>query len=170
MSAAVAIAFGLHVPNADWMPVATLVAMKPSLEQSAPVAEQRVAGTIIGAAAAALFLLTITGKTAVEVAIVVLGALAGAIRTVNYAFCTAAVAGAVLIAMDLPHRSNLADEERRSSSPSSAWASPSSSCSSPTGSASTPPKRHHRRPDHPAALRAPQLADGRAACPSPATK
>ena len=113
MSAAVAIAFGLHVPNADWMPVATLVTMKPSPEQSTPVAEQRVAGTIIGAAAAALFLLTITGKTALGVAIVVLGALAGAIRTGNYAFCTAAVAGAVLIAMHLPPPSSLADEERR---------------------------------------------------------
>ena len=42
----VAIAFGLQVPNANWMPIATIVAMKPSLQQSALVAEQRVAGTI----------------------------------------------------------------------------------------------------------------------------
>jgi len=34
LSVAVAIAFGLHLPNADWMPVATLVAMKPSLERT----------------------------------------------------------------------------------------------------------------------------------------
>ena len=44
LSVAIAIAFGLHLPNADWMPVATLVAMKPSLEQSTLVAEQRLPG------------------------------------------------------------------------------------------------------------------------------
>jgi uncharacterized membrane protein YgaE (UPF0421/DUF939 family) len=42
----VAIAFGLQVPNANWMPIATIVAMKPSSQQSALVAKQRVAGTI----------------------------------------------------------------------------------------------------------------------------
>ncbi len=52
LSIAVAIAFGLHLPNAYWMPIATLVAMKPSLQQSALVAEQRLAGAIRGAAAA----------------------------------------------------------------------------------------------------------------------
>jgi uncharacterized membrane protein YgaE (UPF0421/DUF939 family) len=44
---------------------------------------------------------------------VVLGALAGSIRLVNYAFYCAAVAGTALIAMDLPHPSNLTDEGQR---------------------------------------------------------
>ena len=44
----VAIAFGLHLPNADWMPIAGLVAMKPSLGQSTLAAVQRLAGAIIG--------------------------------------------------------------------------------------------------------------------------
>jgi uncharacterized membrane protein YgaE (UPF0421/DUF939 family) len=113
VSAAVAIAFGLHLPNADWMPVATVVAMKPSLQQSTLVAEQRLAGAIIGAAVAALFLLALGSKTGLEVVIVILGALAGSIRAVNYALYCAAVAGAVLSGMDLPHPSNLADEGRR---------------------------------------------------------
>jgi Fusaric acid resistance protein-like len=113
LSAAVAIAFGLHLPNADWMPVATIVALKPSLQQSALVAEQRVAGTIIGAAVAALFLLAVDSKTALIAVMVVLGALAGAIRTVSYTLYCAAVAGFVLIAMDLPHPTNLAAEGRR---------------------------------------------------------
>lgn len=113
LSVAVAIAFGLHLPNADWMPVATLVAMKPSLEQSTLVAEQRLAGAILGAAIAAVFLLAVDNKYALGVVIVILGALAGSIRAVNYALYCAAVAGAVLIAMDLPHPSNLADEGRR---------------------------------------------------------
>jgi hypothetical protein len=37
VSIAVAIALGLHVQNAEWMPVATLVAMRPSLQESALV-------------------------------------------------------------------------------------------------------------------------------------
>jgi hypothetical protein len=110
---AVAIAFGLHVPNADWMPIATFVAVKGSLQQTTLVAEQRVAGAILGAAVAALFLLTVHNKHALEVVIVVLAVVAGSIRTVNYALYCAAIAGLVLIAMDLPHPSNFADEGRR---------------------------------------------------------
>ena len=45
--------------------------------------------------------------------IVVLFALAGSIRTVSYTWYTAAVAGAVLIAADIPHPANLTDEGRR---------------------------------------------------------
>jgi Fusaric acid resistance protein-like len=113
IAVAVAIAFGLHLPNADWMPIAALVAMKPSLEQSTLVAVQRLAGAIIGAAVAALFLLTVDSKTGLEAVMVVLAALAGSIRLVNYALYCAAVAGVALIAMDLPHPSNLADEGQR---------------------------------------------------------
>ena len=114
LAASVAIAFGVHVQDADWMPIATIVATKPSLQQSALIAEQRVAGTILGAAVATLFLLTVHNKYVLEaVVIVVLGALAGAIRAVNYALYVAATAGVVLIAADLPHPSNLVDEERR---------------------------------------------------------
>ena len=65
---AIAIAYGLHLPNADWMPIATLVAIKPSLDQSTLFAEQRLAGAIIGAATAALFLLTMDNKHVLEVA------------------------------------------------------------------------------------------------------
>jgi uncharacterized membrane protein YgaE (UPF0421/DUF939 family) len=110
VSIAVAIPFGLHLTNADWMPIATIVAMKPSLEQSALVAEQRLAGAIIGALVASLFLLTVHNKHVLEATIIVLFALAGAIRTVNYAFYIAAMAGAVLIAIDIPHPTNFSDE------------------------------------------------------------
>jgi Fusaric acid resistance protein-like len=110
---AVAIAFGLHLPNADWMPIAALVAMKSSLAQSTLAAMQRLAGAIIGAAVAALFLLTVDNKIVLEVVIVILGTLAGSIRAVNYALYCAALAGAVLIADDLPHPADLADEGRR---------------------------------------------------------
>jgi uncharacterized membrane protein YccC len=113
LAISVAIAFGLHLPNAYWMPIATLVAMKPSLQQSTLVAEQRLAGAILGAAMAALFLLTVHDKHALEVVIVLLGALAASIRMVNYALYCTAIAGLVLIAMDLPHPSNFADEGRR---------------------------------------------------------
>jgi hypothetical protein len=110
---AVTIAFGLHVPNADWMPIATFVAVKGSLQQTTLVAEQRVAGAILGSAIAALFLLTVHNKHALEVVIVLLAVVAASIRTVNYALYCTAIAGFVLIAMDLPHPSNFADEGRR---------------------------------------------------------
>jgi Fusaric acid resistance protein-like len=113
LSAAVAIAFGLHLPNAYWMPIATLVAMKPNLEESAFVAEQRLAGAIVGAGVASLFLLTVDGKHALEAIIVLLAALGGALRTVNYALYTAAIAALVLIAANLPNPSNLSDEVDR---------------------------------------------------------
>jgi hypothetical protein len=113
VAAATAIAFGLHQPNADWMPVSALAAMKPSLAQSALAAEQRLAGTIVGAAVAAVFLLAVQNKIALALVIVILGTLAAAIRTVNYTWYCAAVAGFVLIGLDLPHPSNLADEGRR---------------------------------------------------------
>jgi len=56
---AVAIAFGLHLPNADWMPVATIVAMKSDLQQTAFVAEQRLAGAVVGACVATVALLAL---------------------------------------------------------------------------------------------------------------
>jgi hypothetical protein len=60
-----------------------------------------------------VFLLAVDTKAALEAVIAVLGAAAGAIRGVSYAWYCAAVAGAVLIGLDLPHPSNLADEGRR---------------------------------------------------------
>jgi Fusaric acid resistance protein-like len=113
VSIAVAIAFGLQLPNAYWMPIAAIIAMKPSLQQSTLVAEQRVAGTIVGAVVAALVLLAVDNRTALEVIVVVLLALAASIRTMSYTWYTAAVAGAVLIAADVSHPSNLTDEGRR---------------------------------------------------------
>jgi uncharacterized membrane protein YccC len=109
----VAIAFGFHLPDADWMPIACLVAMKSSLAQSTLVAMQRLAGAIIGAVVAALFLLTVDTKIVLEVVIVILGTVAGSIRAVNYALYCAALAGAVLIAEDLPNPTNLGHEARR---------------------------------------------------------
>jgi uncharacterized membrane protein YccC len=109
----VAIAFGFHLPDADWMPIACLVAMKSSLAQSSLVALQRLAGAIIGAVVAAVFLLTVDTKIVLEVLTVILGTLAGSIRAVNYALYCAALAGAVLIAEDLPNPTNLGHEARR---------------------------------------------------------
>jgi uncharacterized membrane protein YccC len=110
---AVAIAFGLHLPNADWMPIAALIAMKSSLEQTTLAAMQRLAGAIIGAVVASLFLLTVDNKIVLEVVLVIFGTLAGAIRAVNYAFYCAALAACVLIADDLPNPTNLHTEGRR---------------------------------------------------------
>jgi uncharacterized membrane protein YgaE (UPF0421/DUF939 family) len=84
ITAAVAIAFGLHLPYADWMPVAALAAMQTSLQQSTVIAIQRVAGTVIGAVVAIAFLLSVDSKPALAVIIALLGALAGALRSAGY--------------------------------------------------------------------------------------
>jgi len=114
VSIAVAIPFGLHLPNAYWMPIATIVAMKSSLAESTLVAEQRLIGATIGAAIASLCLLTIHTKYALEAIMVLLGAIGGSIRGVNYALYAAAIAGCVLIASGVSHHpSNLGAEGQR---------------------------------------------------------
>jgi len=113
ISLSVAIAFGLHLPNADWMPIATLVAMKSSLNQATLAAEQRIAGAVIGALLATLFLLTIDNKHVLQVIVVALGAFAASFRAATYAFYCAAMAALVLIADDVTHPTNLSAEGRR---------------------------------------------------------
>jgi uncharacterized membrane protein YgaE (UPF0421/DUF939 family) len=110
---AVAIAFGLHLPNADWMPIAALVAMKSSLGQAALAAEQRLTGALIGALVATLFLLTVDNKHALEAVIVLLTGFAASFRAANYALYCSAMAALVLISEDLSHPTNLAAEGRR---------------------------------------------------------
>ncbi len=143
LAIAVAISFGLKLPVAYWMPIATIIAMKPPAASDL-FAEQRIAGTVVGAAVAALVLLAVDNRTALEVIVVVLVALAASIHGVNYAWYTAALGGAILIAADVPHPSTWPTRDAGSCSRSPAWGSPSSSCSWRTGCKSTPPKRHHR--------------------------
>jgi Fusaric acid resistance protein-like len=113
ISGAVAIAFGLQLTNADWMPLATLIAMKPTLQQSTLRGTQRLVGTALGAAIAAVFLVTVTSIRALEEIIIVLMGVGLSVYAVNYALYTAALTGAVLIALDLPHPSNLTAEGQR---------------------------------------------------------
>ncbi len=113
VTGAAAIAFGLHITNADWMPLATLVAMKPTLQQSTLRGVQRLAGTALGAAIAAVFLVTVTSSHALEEIIIAAMGVGVSILSVNYALYTAALASAALIALDLPHPTDLAAEGRR---------------------------------------------------------
>jgi uncharacterized membrane protein YccC len=48
-----ALAFGLNLSHGDWMPIAAIVAIKASLDQTTIAAAQRLTGALIGAAAAA---------------------------------------------------------------------------------------------------------------------
>lgn len=110
-----ALAFGLNLSHGYWMPVAALVAMKPSLEQTTLVAVQRLAGALIGAAAAVLLLLIPANEHGLrllsithglEVVAIVLIMHAVAIRFWNYALYCGAIAAAVLILLDLPQPSD----------------------------------------------------------------
>ncbi len=118
----VAIAFGLDLPHAVWIPIATMLAMQPRLEQTTLLGSQRVAGALIGAVMAALVLLIPANEhgfrlfvidRGLEVVAIVLVMHAVAIRFWNYAFYCAAIAGAVLILADLAQPSDYAAEGER---------------------------------------------------------
>ena len=113
LAASAAIAYGFNEPNADWMVIATLIAMKPSIEQSRLVGLQRVIGAGMGAVVAIPILLAVHDKDALVVIIILLAAIGASIHGVNYAYYTAAIASAALIAADLPHPTNYAAEGRR---------------------------------------------------------
>jgi uncharacterized membrane protein YccC len=116
-----ALAFGLNLSHGSWMPIAAIVAMKASLDQTTVVATQRLAGALIGAVAAALLLLPASehglrlfavtrGLEVVALVILINGV---AIRFWNYALYCGAIAAGVLILIDLPHPSNYAAEGYR---------------------------------------------------------
>ena len=108
-----AIAFGLHESDASWLPLATLIAMKPDLAQSKLVAVQRLLGAALGALVAIPILITVDNEDALKAIIIVLAALAAALHGVNYLYYCAAVASALLIAVDVPNPTNYASEARR---------------------------------------------------------
>lgn len=118
----VALAFGLNLSHGHWMPIAAMVAMKPSLEQATLIGAQRLAGALIGAAAAALLLLVpasehglrlFTIERGFEVVALVLLMHGAAIRFWNYALYCAVIAAGVLILVDLPQPSDYAAEGYR---------------------------------------------------------
>jgi uncharacterized membrane protein YccC len=122
MAAAVAITYGLNLSHADWLPVAAIIAMKPSLDQSTVVAVQRLAGALIGACAAALLMLIplsvnstnlAATRHALEVVAIFLLMHGAAIIFWNYAVYTATIATAVLVSLDLPHPSSYSANGQR---------------------------------------------------------
>jgi hypothetical protein len=115
IAGAAALAFGLNLPHGAWMPIATMIAMKPDLGQSTLIAAQRIAGAAIGAVAAALLLLIPANESGLrllaivhglEIVAIVLLMHGMATRFWNYALYSAAIAAGVLILLDLPQPSN----------------------------------------------------------------
>jgi len=118
----VALAFGLNLSHGYWLPIAAMAAMQPSLQQTTLIAAQRVAGTILGAVAAALILLIPASEHGLRLFAVTRGLemvalvflMHGmAIRFWNYALYTAAIAAGVLILVDLPQPSDYGAEGYR---------------------------------------------------------
>jgi hypothetical protein len=117
-----ALAFGLNLSHGYWMSIAAIIAMKPGLQQATLVAVQRLAGALIGAAAAVLLLLIPANETGarlfaitlgLEVVALVLLMHGAAIRFWNFALYTGAVAAGVLVLLDLPQPSNYSAEGYR---------------------------------------------------------
>jgi uncharacterized membrane protein YccC len=122
MAGTVALAFGLNLSHGYWMPIAAMVALKPSLEQATLISVQRLAGALIRAAAAALLLLIPANETGsrllaielgLEMVALVLLMHGVAIRFWNYALYTGVIAAGVLILVDLPQPSNYSAEGYR---------------------------------------------------------
>jgi uncharacterized membrane protein YccC len=118
----VALAFGLNLSHGYWMPIAAIVAMKASLDQTTVVAVQRLAGALFGAVAAALVLLIPTSEHGLRLVTVTIGLQVVAfvimvngvgIRFWNYALYCGAIAAGVLILIDLPQPSDYAAEGYR---------------------------------------------------------
>ncbi|GAB7102620.1 hypothetical protein JCM4814A_09340 [Streptomyces phaeofaciens JCM 4814] len=118
----VALAFGLDLSHGSWIPIAAMVAMKPSLEQAALVSAQRLVGTLIGAVVAASLLLVPTNEDGIrlfavqhglEVVALVLLMHGAGIRFWNYSLYSAAIAAGALILVDLPQPSDYAAEGYR---------------------------------------------------------
>jgi uncharacterized membrane protein YccC len=122
IAGATALAFGLNLSHADWLPIATIVAMKASLDQTTLAAAQRVAGALIGAAAAALLLLIPASEhglrlfavsRGLEVVAIILFMHGAGIRVWDYALYCGAIAAGVLTLIDLPQPSNYGAEGDR---------------------------------------------------------
>jgi uncharacterized membrane protein YccC len=122
IAGATALAFGLNLSHGYWMPIAAIVAMKASLDQTTLVAVQRLAGALIGAAAAALLLLIPANEhglrlfaisRGLEVVALILLMHGAAIRFWNYALYCGAIAAGVLIFEDLPQPSDYGAEGER---------------------------------------------------------
>ncbi|MFD7952283.1 FUSC family protein [Streptomyces ardesiacus] len=118
----VALAFGLDLSYGYWIPIAAIVALKPSLEQAALAGAQRLVGASIGAVVAALLLWVPAGEhglrlfavhRGLEVVALVLLMHGAGIRFWNYTLYTAAIAAGVLVLIDLPQPSDDAAEGYR---------------------------------------------------------
>lgn len=114
-----ALAFGLDLTYGYWMPIAAIVAIKASLDQTTIAAAQRLVGALIGAAVAALLLLIPANEhglrlfavdRGLEVVALVLLMHAVAIRFWNYALYYGTVTAAALILTDIPHPANYSAE------------------------------------------------------------
>jgi hypothetical protein len=118
----VALAFGANLPHGYWLAISASIAMKGSLEQTTLTAVQRIVGTLIGAAAAALVLLIPASEHGLNLLSITIGlsvvALVLLVHAVamlfwNYAFYAAALTAGILILSDLLRPSDYATEGAR---------------------------------------------------------
>jgi hypothetical protein len=122
IAGSVSLAYGLNLSHADWLPIATLIAMKPDLQQTTLVSAQRLVGALVGAVAAGLLLLVPAAEhgltlyavdRALEVVAIVILMHGIAVIFWNYAVYSAAIAAAVLILVDLTQPSDYSAEGDR---------------------------------------------------------
>jgi hypothetical protein len=122
IAATVAIAFGADLTHGYWMTIAVIVATKPSLEQTTVVGVQRIAGALMGAAAAILLLLIPANETGANLTSITHGLqtvalvffmYAAALQLWNHAVFFGALTAAVLIDLDIRQPANYGAEGGR---------------------------------------------------------
>jgi hypothetical protein len=122
IAGAAALAFGLNLPHGVWLVFGVFAATKPSLVETTVRAVQRLAGALMGAAAAALLLLIpanehgqqlVSITHGLTVVAIVLFMHAVATFFWNYAFFEAAIVAGVLLLVDLPRPANYSAEGYR---------------------------------------------------------
>ena len=118
----VALAFGLNLSHGYWLAISASIAMKGSLEQTTLTAMQRIVGTLIGAAVAALVLLIPASEHGLNLVSITIGlsvvALVLLVHAVamlfwNYALYAAALTAGILMLSDLLRPSDYATEAAR---------------------------------------------------------
>lgn len=106
---ATAVTWGFHLPYADWMPIAAIVAMKPTFDASTYRSGQRVAGAILGGLLAALLLSAVHNDTALAAGIVLFAVVGAALHEANYAIYYTCMSAAVLLVLSLSHPGTVSD-------------------------------------------------------------
>jgi hypothetical protein len=104
-----AIGLGIGIPYAHWIPVYTLVVLQPDYEQTLNIFWQRLIGTIVAAALAAVLLVGVHNQYLLAVILIVSAFIGAAMHEVNMLFYIFFSTVTILLLLDLSTPGSLTD-------------------------------------------------------------